>query len=76
MTRLPATTDIIYKKDQGGNQLDVCETYYKKCVYISWRHVIMVDSINLISWVRPDLVHDRGKEASEVAADLLLGERH
>lgn len=35
---------------------------YKRRVYISRRHVIMVDPITVISWVRPDLECDRHTE--------------
>ncbi len=35
---------------------------YYKSVYISCRHVIIVDLINVISRVRPDLECDRGRE--------------
>lgn len=45
------------------------DRYYKKCVYISCRHVIM-DSINVISWVRPDLERDRGRDVEKVEFEV------
>lgn len=36
-----------------------------KCVYMSCRHVIMVDSTNVISWVGKDL-RDRGGDTLKI----------
>ncbi len=56
------------------------DRYYKRRVYISCRHVIMVDSITVISWVRRDLDCDRGREMwksqnVELECSVIAGER-
>lgn len=50
------------------------DRYYKKCVYISCRHVIMVDSINVISWIRSDLMYGRSQLKNiKIGVELNLG---